>query len=63
MYEKTMKKIDKALILSDAVMCYVLNVEANAAGVTLEEYVDRFLEVIYNKPQELYHLLNEIGVT
>ena len=58
-----MKKIDKALILSDAVMCYVLNVEANAAGVTLEEYVDRFLEVIYNKPQELYHLLNEIGVT
>ena len=48
---------DKDLILSDALMCAVLKVEADAVGVTLEEYVDKFLEVFYNEPQKLQAII------
>lgn len=47
------RKNERDLILSDAVVCAVLKIEADAVGVTLEEYVDRFLEVFYNDPQKL----------
>ena len=51
--QKTMIKNDKDLILSDAIICAVLKLEADKVGVTLEEYVDRFLEVFYNEPNKL----------
>ena len=41
---------EKDIILSDAVMCTVLKIEADAVGVSLEEYVNRFLKVFYDDP-------------
>ena len=56
--QKTMIKNDKNLILSDAIICAVLKLEADKVGVTLEEYVDRFLEVFYNEPHKLQPILS-----
>ncbi len=47
------RKNERDLILSDTIMCAVLKIEADAIGVTLEEYVDRFLEVFYKGTQRL----------
>ena len=52
-----MKKSEKALILSDKIITAVLQIEADAVGVTLEEYVDRFLDVFYNESEKLMPLL------
>ena len=56
--QKTMIKNDKDLILSDAIICAVLKLEADKVGVTLEEYVDRFLEVFNNEPHKLQPILS-----
>ena len=48
------KTNERELILSDSLICAVLEIEAEAIGVTLEEYIDRFLEVFYNEPSKLY---------
>ena len=56
--QKTMIKNDKDLILSDEIICAVLKLEADKVGVTLEEYVDRFLEVFYNEPHKLQPILS-----
>ena len=48
------KTNERELILSDALICAVLEIEAEAIGVTLEEYIDRFLEVFYKEPSKLY---------
>ncbi len=50
-------KSEKDLILSDAILCAALKVEADAVGVTLEEYVDRFLEIFYKAPEKLIPLV------
>lgn len=55
----TITKNDKDLILSDVITCAVLKIEADAIGVTLEEYVDRFLEVFYKEPQKIYSILSK----
>ena len=52
-------KSEKELILSDAILSAVLKVEAEAVGVTPEEYVDRFLEVFYKEPDRLIPLVNQ----
>ena len=52
-----MMKNDKELILSDTIMCAVLKLEADAVGVTLEEYVDRFLAVFYNESDKLQPII------
>ena len=49
----TAKTNEKKLILSDSIICAVLKIEADALGITEEEYVDRFLEVFYNEPHKL----------
>ena len=49
---------ERNLILSDDMVCAVLKIEADAIGVTVEEYVDRFLEVFYKEPQKFYSVLN-----
>ena len=54
-----MMKSEKDLIFSDAILSAVLKVEADAVGVTLEEYVDRFLEVFYKEPEKLIPLVNQ----
>ena len=54
-----MMKSEKDLILSDAILSAVLKVEAEAVGVTLEEYVDRFLEVFYKEPEKFIPLVNQ----
>ena len=54
-----MMKSEKDLILSDAILSAVLKVEAEAVGVTLEEYVDRFLEVFYKESEKLIPLVNQ----
>ena len=46
------KKIDKELILSDVIVRAVLSIEADALGVTLEEYVDNFLNTFYAEPSK-----------
>ena len=53
------KKIDKALILSDIFICSVLSKEAEALGVTLEEYVDRFLDAFYDEPSEFNTIIQQ----
>ena len=53
-----MIKNEKDLILSDSIICAVLKIEADKVGVSLEEYVDRFLEVFYNEPQMLQPILS-----
>ena len=50
------QKKDKELILSDPILCAVLSIEAESVGVTLEEYVDRFLEMYY-RDQKVFNLL------
>lgn len=57
---KGLKKMknEKDLILSDVIICAVLKIEADAVGVPLEEYVDRFLEVFYNEPHMLQPILS-----
>ena len=54
----TMLKIEKEAILSDAVLSTVLELEAESVGVSLEAYVDRFLEVFYSDSEKLMPLLN-----
>ena len=39
------RKNERDLILSDKIVCSVLKIEADKVGVTLEEYVDRFLRL------------------
>ncbi len=56
---KITRKNEKNLILSDAIVCAILKVEADLIGITLEEYVDRFLEVFYNEPQKFYSMLTK----
>lgn len=51
------KKNEKDLIFSDALICSVLKIQADSIGVTLEEYVDRFLEDFYKEPQKFYSVL------
>ena len=48
---------ERDLILSDALICSFLKIEADAIGVTLEEYVDRFLEVFYKEPHNFHALV------
>ena len=49
-----MIEFDKATIMSDGIMRAVLEVEAESIGVTIEEYVNKLLEIIYRNPQKLY---------
>ena len=56
---KMTQKNDRELILSDFILCTVLSIEAESVGVTLEEYVDRFLEVYYSDPQKLNLLVQQ----
>ena len=57
-WRKTMKQ-DKAIILSDPILCSVLSIEAESVGVTLEEYVDRFLEAFYTDPEKFNLLVKQ----
>ncbi len=50
---KKMMKSERDLILSDALICSFLRIEAEKAGVSMEEYIDRFLDVFYNEPNKL----------
>lgn len=54
---KMTQKKDRELILSDPILCAVLSIEAESVGVTLEEYIDRFLEVYYSDPARLDFLV------
>ena len=52
-------KQDKAIILSDPILCAVLSIEAESVGVTLEEYVDRFLDAFYQDPESFNLLIQK----
>ena len=56
---KMTQKKDRELILSDPILCAVLSIEAESVGVTLEEYIDRFLEVFYSDPKRLDFLVQQ----
>ena len=47
---------EKRLILSDALIVSVIRDEAEKVGVTVEDYVDKFLEVFYNAPEKLFSM-------
>ena len=49
---------ERDIILADPIICAVLKIEADKVGVSLEEYIDRFLEVFYNEPQTLQSILS-----
>ena len=55
---KSKMKNERDIILADSIICAVLKIEADKVGVTLEEYVDRFLDVFYNESEKLMPLLN-----
>ena len=57
MISKTTNERD--VILADPIICAVLKSEAEYVGVSLEEYVDRFLEAFYSKPEKFYSLLTK----
>lgn len=57
MMKNTMKN-ERDIILADPIICAVLKIEADKVGVSLEEYIDRFLEVFYNEPQMLQPILS-----
>ena len=57
MMQNTMKN-ERGIILADPIICAVLKIEADKVGVSLEEYIDRFLEVFYNEPQRLQTILS-----
>ena len=50
---------EKRLILSDALLVSVIRSEAEKVGVTVEEYVDKFLNVFYNAPEKLISIAND----
>lgn len=50
MTSKMIKTADKKLILSDSLLCAVLSIQAESVGVSLEDYVDRFLDEFYQDP-------------
>ena len=52
-------KNERNFILSDVLICAALKVEADAVGVSLEEYVNKFLEAFYKDPENFYPLLNK----
>ena len=56
---KSTMKNERDIILADPIICGVLSVEAEVVGVTLEEYIDRFLEVFYKEPEKLIPLVNQ----
>lgn len=49
---------ERDIILADPIICAVLKVEADSVGVSLEEYIDRFLEVFYHEPHMLQPILS-----
>ena len=55
---KSTMRNEREMILADPIICAVLKLEAEKVGVSLEEYVDRFLEVFYNEPQMLQPILS-----
>lgn len=57
MLNETTMKAERELILSDPIVCAVLQIEADKTGVTLEEYCDCFLTKFYESPQEFLVLL------
>ena len=54
---KSTTKNERDTILADPIICAVLKIEAEKVGVSLEEYVDRFLEVFYKEPERLIPLV------
>ena len=50
MTSKMIKTAYKKLILSDSLLCAVLSIQAESVGVSLEDYVDRFLDAFYQDP-------------
>ncbi len=53
------KMKDKDLILSDPILCAVLSIEAESVGVSLETYVDRFLDAFYQDPESFNLLIQK----
>ena len=54
---KSTRTEERNLILSDCIICSVLSIETEAIGITLEEYIDRFLDVFYNEPSRLESII------
>jgi hypothetical protein len=50
MLNETTIKNERELILSDPIICAVLQMEADSVGVAVEEYCDRFLNAFYDNP-------------
>lgn len=48
--EKDAKATEKDLILSDTLLLSTIKKEAKSVGVSVNEYVDRFLEFFYRSP-------------
>lgn len=55
----TLKINEREIILKDHIICEALKPEAAAVGISLEEYVDRFLELFYAEPERFYFLLRK----
>lgn len=51
-------KYEMNMILSDSIVSQVLSLEAESVGVSLEEYVERFLDIFYSEPQKFDAILS-----
>ena len=50
---------EREMILADPIICAVLNLEAESIGVSLEQYVDRFLDTFYSNPKAFSSILSK----
>ena len=56
---KTTMKNEREIILADPIICAVLKLEAESIGVSLEQYVDRFLDTFYSNPEAFSSILSK----
>ena len=59
MMSRMKREIDRKYILADELLCEVLSAEAESVGVSLEDYVDRFLDAFYQDPKRFNLLIQK----
>ena len=57
--KKTTLESERELLLSDPIICAVLEIEAESVGVKVEEYCDCFLQKFYSNPKIFGKILNK----
>ena len=56
---KSTMRNEREMILADPIICAVLKLEAESIGVSLEQYVARFLDTFYSNPEAFSSILSK----